>query len=269
MFIDGDTFENLADVSYGDIYKNKRQVTPDVVQDFYNRNGGVPKIYINTDRALLLLNMVKGLSFDVEVIFHNSVISFGDKIKSVIPPNVKKVWCQNFNGTPDDIITPLPVGLERKMWFPEQRKQERIQEVSEQETEKDILVYMNFNTKTNPERERWYQYFKDKEWVYTEMIGNGSGFEHYLEMVSRSKFVLSPVGRGIDCHRNWECLYLGSVPIISNCCYNQNMFGDMNTLILKNFEDITEAILNDFKPSVNNEEKMTAEYWEKIIRGDE
>jgi hypothetical protein len=36
----------------------------------------------------------------------------------------------------------------------------------------------------------------------------------YLKLVSQSKFVLSPPGNGPDCHRTWESIYLGAVPIV-------------------------------------------------------
>lgn len=38
-------------------------------------------------------------------------------------------------------------------------------------------------------------------------------FEH-RQQVLNSKFVLSPPGRGADCHRTWESLYLGAVPVV-------------------------------------------------------
>ena len=40
------------------------------------------------------------------------------------------------------------------------------------------------------------------------------GPEQYREAVSESMFVLSPPGRGLDCHRTWEAIYLGAVPVV-------------------------------------------------------
>jgi hypothetical protein len=36
----------------------------------------------------------------------------------------------------------------------------------------------------------------------------------YRELVRQSMYVLSPPGNGIDCHRTWEALFLGSIPIV-------------------------------------------------------
>ena len=38
--------------------------------------------------------------------------------------------------------------------------------------------------------------------------------EQYRQAVSESMFVLSPPGRGFDCHRTWEAIYLGAVPVV-------------------------------------------------------
>ena len=35
-----------------------------------------------------------------------------------------------------------------------------------------------------------------------------------MSELSSYKFALSPEGNGIDCHRTWECLYLGVIPIV-------------------------------------------------------
>ncbi len=36
----------------------------------------------------------------------------------------------------------------------------------------------------------------------------------YRKLLVDSKFVLSPPGNGVDCHRSWEAMYLGAVPIV-------------------------------------------------------
>lgn len=38
--------------------------------------------------------------------------------------------------------------------------------------------------------------------------------DRYREAVKESLFVLSPPGRGLDCHRTWEAIYLGAVPVV-------------------------------------------------------
>ena len=49
--------------------------------------------------------------------------------------------------------------------------------------------------------------------------GNGGldnlQFSDYIKELSSCYFCLSPNGNGIDCHKHWECLYLGVIPIVT------------------------------------------------------
>eukprot|EP01135_Chromosphaera_perkinsii_P009481 Nk52_evm24s1763 gene=Nk52_evmTU24s1763 len=40
------------------------------------------------------------------------------------------------------------------------------------------------------------------------------GWDVYLDQLSNTRFLLSPRGNGIDCHRTWEGLYMGSVVVV-------------------------------------------------------
>ena len=37
---------------------------------------------------------------------------------------------------------------------------------------------------------------------------------NYRKLVLSSRFVISPPGNGPDCHRTWEAMYLGAIPIV-------------------------------------------------------
>jgi len=77
-------------------------------------------------------------------------------------------------------------------------------------------------------------------------------------------FVVSPKGNGIDCHRTWEALCLGCIPIILESDMN-NLFDDLPVLIIKDWQDITLNLLTDtihnFKNKTFNYEKLTLKYW--------
>ena len=84
-------------------------------------------------------------------------------------------------------------------------------------------------------------------------------------------FGLSPCGNGVDCHRTWEILCLGSIPIVMDMgeAFN-NLFYDLPVLIVKKWEDITEELLNntlnDFKQREFNYDKLTLNYWINLIK---
>jgi hypothetical protein len=83
-------------------------------------------------------------------------------------------------------------------------------------------------------------------------------------------FVLSPFGNGLDCHRTWEALLCGCIPIVRTNVFNE-LFEGLPVLIVENWKDITLSLLqntvNDFKVKhKQNEfqyEKLKLSYYTK------
>jgi hypothetical protein len=77
-------------------------------------------------------------------------------------------------------------------------------------------------------------------------------------------FVISPYGQGMDCHRTWEALILGSIPIIKSKEFVK-MFEDLPVLFVNDWSDINQKLLDDtielFKTKKFNYDKLTLEYW--------
>jgi len=77
---------------------------------------------------------------------------------------------------------------------------------------RDIEVLASFRCKSNPSvREKLKTVLSEYNVVWLEPSFD---IENYLATLSRSKFVLSPMGNGLDCHRTWEALYAGSIPVV-------------------------------------------------------
>jgi hypothetical protein len=61
---------------------------------------------------------------------------------------------------------------------------------------------------------------------------------------SEFMFVLSPEGGGIDCHRTWEALALGCVPIVrANTLLP--LFAKLPVLVVQSWRDVTPGLLRD------------------------
>jgi hypothetical protein len=83
-------------------------------------------------------------------------------------------------------------------------------------------------------------------------------------------FVLSPAGGGYDCHRTWEALILGCIPIVKR--FNiplEDIYEDLPVLIVDNWSDLNEKLLNEtlekFQKMKFNYEKLTLAYWKNLI----
>lgn len=77
-------------------------------------------------------------------------------------------------------------------------------------------------------------------------------------------FILSPFGVGMDCHRTWEALCLGCIPII--CAPNfKKLFDELPVLIVDDWSQINEDLLTktiiNFRSKKFNYDKLTLNYW--------
>jgi hypothetical protein len=97
------------------------------------------------------------------------------------------------------------------------------------------------------------------------------------EMVTRLKtwnkqkeyaFVISPHGGGYDCHRLWEALILGCIPIVKTSPID-TLYEGLPVLIVNEWSDVTIELLTktivEFKEKEINKkfvyEKLSLQYW--------
>ena len=82
--------------------------------------------------------------------------------------------------------------------------------------------------------------------------------------IKKYTFVFSPYGNGPDCHRHWEILCLGSIPIIKTFGSDQ-MFEDLPVLIVNDWSDINQNLLENtltkFKNTKFNYDKLLLKYY--------
>jgi hypothetical protein len=55
-------------------------------------------------------------------------------------------------------------------------------------------------------------------------------------------FILSPFGNGMDCHRTWEALLCGCIPIVRTSVFRE-LFDELPVLIVDKWEDVTPQLL--------------------------
>ena len=140
-----------------------------------------------------------------------------------------------------------------------------IQVMNEPKQDKN-LVYMNFNISTyTQERQHVFNLFQDKEWVTKGIIENTlEGRERFLREIRNHTFALCPRGNGIDTHRLWETLYMGSIPIVrTDIGYLE--FEDLPICFINDWSEITLDFLNNEKNRIFSKqwslEKLKVSYW--------
>lgn len=88
-------------------------------------------------------------------------------------------------------------------------------------------------------------------------------------------FVLSPAGGGMDCHRTWEALLLGCIPIVKR--FNvpcDSIYDGLPVLLVDAWSDVTEELLQKTLVEFQSKrdagefkmERLTLQYWMEKIR---
>jgi len=82
------------------------------------------------------------------------------------------------------------------------------------------------------------------------------------------QFVLSPHGAGLDCHRTWEALLLGCIPIVKQAKLN-DLFKDLPVIVVDDWKVIDAAFLTKALAEIQsksfNTETLYMHYWKKRL----
>ena len=81
------------------------------------------------------------------------------------------------------------------------------------------------------------------------------------------EFVVSPHGGGLDCHRLWEALALGCIPLVKSSPIDP-LYEGLPVLIVKDWSDVTQALLEAFVlEGAPFQERLTLRWWTDQIKG--
>jgi hypothetical protein len=168
-----------------------------------------------------------------------------ESIENLIPDNILCISAVNSIFWNHKVI-PAPYGIQRKM-HPNDNKCDILKHVMCENIFPKNLLYVNHNIETNPkERSGINELFDNESWSLVDR--DRVQYHQFLRTIKNFKFVLCPIGNAIDCHRNWEVLYLRRVPVMKKHPYLQELYKDYPVLFVDRYEDVTEELLkeNDF-----------------------
>lgn len=160
-----------------------------------------------------------------------------------IPDNVLRICAANSMVWGDKVI-PAPYGVQRLMSYNDDRIQVLQSYMSKEKMPTAFrLLYVGINESSHEERNGLTKNYLDNPWatVETERVN----FETYLDRMWRCKFVLCPRGNAIDCHRNWETVYMGRVPVMKRNPYLEELYAPYPVLWVDDYSEVTEQLLLD------------------------
>ncbi len=160
----------------------------------------------------------------------------------------------------------IPLGIVREPYLFDSRNRinnffEELRTIS-----KINQVYVNFTIHEGRGaetefRRNIYNILKKKPF---SVMGPKRSFLDFMRDMAHYQFVASPTGDMDDCHRHWEALLAGCVPILYSTPMDE-LFDDLPVIIVKDYNDLTTEFLNnkyeEFHHKKFNLEKLYMQYW--------
>lgn len=189
-----------------------------------------------------LLNLCSQFPDKKFIIFTNlEDTPIDDFIFDKIPDNVLSVNAVNALSFGDK-VNPVPYGIQRKLNVDDNRSEILLSFMSTQDNDIENLLYVNHSVNTNSkERGGINEIFSNKYWVKVE--NQRVEYHTFLSDLLKSKFMICPEGNAVDCHRNWEVLYMRRVPVMKKNAYLEYLLKDYPVLFVNDYEEVTEKYL--------------------------
>ena len=190
---------------------------------------------METSDVLKLCNHYEGMKF---IIFTNLEDTPTDQyIFASIPENVLCISAVNALSHGGKVI-PAPYGVQRRMTRLDTRI-DQLKNAMGKNLKPVLPLYVNHNDNSHPERVGLKDMFRDWATVEDQRVD----YTNFLLNLARHKFVLCPRGNAIDCHRNWEVLYMRRVPVMKRYPYLEELYKDYPVLFVDKYSDVTEELL--------------------------
>lgn len=241
--------------------KTEQQLIDDQIQYI---NTHTPEIIFcyGHDTSRLLTNIDK-INYNFKLLTHNSDIGILPEYNHYVNSNKIIKWFGQNNFLSNSKIVSIPIGIARQKYPHGDIK--LLSSISQQNFKKCNNVYKNFSAETN---------FNERIFIDTITTSNGipmaakcSQYE-YLKAIAESNFVISPPGNGIDCHRIWECLYLGAIPVVKYHTVLEQ-FKHLPILFIDSWDEVTPDFLSSklyMREAFNIKlETLSFNYWRDLI----
>ena len=179
-------------------------------------------------------------------------------VNIIMNPNLIKWFCTNPPNIISEKLEWLPVGFQE-----EERPGGNLKILNKKFSsstdwvDKENKVYIPFHTTSNYSgREKLINELSQNDFCVVEK--NKLGFDDYLTELNKYKYVLSLRGNGWDCHRHYESLLVGSVPVLENGPILESF--KSNGLPVLPLEEINTNIFNKEFNFLNVKDFLTMDY---------
>ena len=232
----------------GDTYRLRCDVDASSNRELSELSIGNESIFTTPDQLQDLVDHIKANALSLTktcLVIHN-----GDEVPDFatmdfLSTKFMRIYSTNWLGSHPK-IEPIPIGLENirflRNGMPSDFKRLSLRSGVDF-SDRPINLLVAFSLHTNPvERNAALSAARNVPGV--TIVQNFIPPYEYLELVSQSKFVLSPPGNGPDCHRTWESIYLGAVPIVHESAWPFKNY-NLPVAQVNNWDEILSVVNGD------------------------
>ncbi len=255
-FVSGDAFRAYSDHCYDEVDRSLDPkavqkgdtvfVKPDFFEDFFK------EVHPQIEHPYILIT-------------HNSDYAVPGLFAAMLDdPKIIAWFGQNYDGTPHPKMHPIPIGIANFCW--PHGNADVLLEIRSKAFAKAHLAHMNIQIKTYPqERLGVHTQFSRETFCYR--TGN-KPFRLFLSDIASSRFEISPRGNGLDTHRLWESLYLGTIPIVKSSTLD-SLYEGLPVLIIDDWKQVNRQFLTDKQEEFSHRqfslEKTSMGHWIRLI----
>lgn len=256
-YLHGDRFMGLADWAFNDDASVENP-------QFGGRDGVV---FCCTHYVEKIFDLMRSQPHQFVLITHNSDGNVTEDLYAKKPPNVVHWFAQNVLVHKHD-LTPIPIGLERQGIAKERDVAgTMLAQLLAGRPDKQKWCYLNINPDTNDAERR--HVLRSLRWKFHFVTTRTRRIPYvtYVSEMASHRFVLSPPGNGVDCHRTWESLYLASIPIVKDSVC-MSAFASAGLMVVQDLSRISKADLRDFvehSGQAGDVRLLYFSYWKQLI----
>jgi hypothetical protein len=182
------------------------------------------------------------INYEFVLITHDADNPVTEQYLPILQNRFLKKWFGMNCHVIHDKLQPVPIGIANECW-PHGDKQALLDTANHEQKNKKGLVYSNFTKETNlNQRQDVALILKDLKNIFFE--NQKLPYKDYLNTLATYKFVISPPGNSIDCHRIWESIYIGTIPIVLKSV-PMVYFKNCPILFIDKWEDLYEVDLEE------------------------
>jgi len=231
----------------------------DFSQDFSNKT-----IFVNTDYFEQVLPKLTQSS-NIFLVVHHSDRFFDRIMFEAVRKCTRKIFARNCDFIHPHIVQ-IPIGFVDAPPFPGQfmtrtRVDEKLlKSIRDANVQKDIETYVNVNLHGS---ETKFASVRALRQACLDAFSNDTErrpFPEFMKMLRRSKYVVCPMGFGIDTHRFFEAAYMKARPVVISSNLDP-LYKKFGAVILDSWDDPLPDVWEE--PNVP-EEYFHTDFWLKF-----